>query len=265
MKQPLFSIIIAAYNAEQTIRNTINSVLIQTCEDYEIVVKDACSKDKTIDQIPEDKRIRVISEEDRGVYDGMNQAITRATGEYLAFLNCGDIFVDEYVLEKVKDYILSEKERYDIIYGDYTRADLGQCVLKQPSNLNAFELIRKPLTHQSVFFNYRVFEKNGLYDLDYKLCADYDLTVKAFLSGDKFLHINKVICVYQGGGISERNSALLHLETKKIRKQFQKKVRAYHFCYQIITLLVVREWIVSDKSPKGLRILYRNILNKLIA
>lgn len=261
MKKPFFSIIVTSFNAEKTIKETINSVLIQTCEDYEIIVKDACSKDNTLKTIPKNNNsIHVVSKKDKGVYDGMNQAIEKAKGEYLFFLNCGDIFFDKFVLEKVKNSIVLENKKYDIVYGDYTRKDL--CVLKQPSTLNEFQLIRKPLTHQSIFFRFNIFEKIGLYNLKYKLCADYDLTVKALLKGYSFLHINEVICVYEGGGISETNKQLLHQEAKEIRKQFHIKTRIIHKCYLVITLSIFREWIVSEKSPKWIRSIYRNLRNK---
>ena len=99
--KPYFSVIIVSFNASNTIEKTIQSVLAQSFTDYEIVVKDAVSTDDTLRYIPQNDKIAVYSEKDGGIYDGMNTAIKYAKGKYLIFLNCGDCFADNEVLQKV--------------------------------------------------------------------------------------------------------------------------------------------------------------------
>ena len=93
-----FSIIVVCLNAGNKLKMTVDSILGQSCGDYEIIVKDGMSSDGCLDKLPEDRRIRVFREKDRGIYDGMNQAVEQAEGEYIYFLNCGDLF---YVMDVI--------------------------------------------------------------------------------------------------------------------------------------------------------------------
>ena len=121
MDTPFFSIIVVAFNAAKTIRTTVDSVLAQSFQDYEIIVKDACSDDGTLEQVPEDPRIRVYSTKDKGIYDGMNEAVGYARGEYVQFLNCGDLFYDSEVLRKVWE-TARDLTAPSVVYGDHSRA-----------------------------------------------------------------------------------------------------------------------------------------------
>ena len=135
-----FSIITASYNPGDKIEKTIHSVLEQTFRDYEIIIKDACSTDGSVENLirkPEVEKeiasgkIRLFVQPDQGVYDGMNQAITQAGGDFLLFLNCGDTLHDAEVLQKVEKFLQTEvisaagekeqsrEERIkEIVYGD---------------------------------------------------------------------------------------------------------------------------------------------------
>ena len=76
MGEPFFSVIVVSLNAGGLIGLTVSSALSQTCDDYEIIVKDGKSTDDTLNNIPEDGRIKLFSEPDRSLYDAMNQAIS---------------------------------------------------------------------------------------------------------------------------------------------------------------------------------------------
>lgn len=102
---PKFSILIVTLNAASEIQKTIQSVKDQTYSNYEVVVKDGESKDGTLSYVPQDVHYKVCSKKDKSVYDGMNQAISMAKGDYIIFLNAGDTFYDENVLKNVADYI----------------------------------------------------------------------------------------------------------------------------------------------------------------
>lgn len=115
---PLITIITVAYNAVKDIENTILSVLNQTYPNIEYIIIDGGSTDGTLDIIKkyEDKISYWVSEADKGIYDAMNKGALKATGEWLNFMNAGDTFYDQQVLEKVfKDNDWSDA---DVIYGD---------------------------------------------------------------------------------------------------------------------------------------------------
>ena len=89
------SIITATYNSENTISDTIESVLAQSYQDWELIIKDGGSEDNTIEicnKLAEKAtgRMRVISSPDKGIYDAMNQGIEAATGEEVGILNSDD-------------------------------------------------------------------------------------------------------------------------------------------------------------------------------
>ena len=95
---PVFSVVVVSLNAEKLIRSTLDSVLSQTFEDYEVIVKDGLSTDGTVNQIPSDDRIRVFVQKDTGIYDAMNQATSFTRGKYVLYLNCGDVFASSNVI-----------------------------------------------------------------------------------------------------------------------------------------------------------------------
>ena len=95
MVQSSFSIVVVCLNPGEKLAATINSILAQQYGNYEIIIKDGGSKDGSIEKLPADSRIRLFSEKDSGIYDAMNQALSRINGQYVLFLNCGDLFYDE--------------------------------------------------------------------------------------------------------------------------------------------------------------------------
>lgn len=104
----LYSIIVVCLNSGQRLCDTIESILNQTYEDYEVIVKDGGSSDGSVERLMEvcdDKRIHVHTRQDTGIYDAMNQAVELARGEYYLFLNTGDSFYDETVLNKITSEI----------------------------------------------------------------------------------------------------------------------------------------------------------------
>ena len=106
--KPFFSIIVVTYNAGPRLAMTVNSILAQSCGSFEILVKDGGSSDGSLQQCPEDARIRIFAGKDRGIYDAMNFAVRRAEGEFVYFLNTGDLLADAAVLEKVRREILRQ-------------------------------------------------------------------------------------------------------------------------------------------------------------
>ncbi len=104
-----FSVIVVCYNAGEKLKETIGNILSQTCEDYEIIVKDGGSEDGSLQKLPQNKRIRVFAQKDKGIYDAMNQAAEMARGQFVVFMNCGDYFHSRETLEQVKTFILQRE------------------------------------------------------------------------------------------------------------------------------------------------------------
>ncbi len=257
---PFFSIICVSYNEEKNIVPTINSVLGQTFDDYEIIVKDACSKDNTVKNIPDDERIKIYVTEDKGIYYGMNEAIGYASGKYLLFLNCGDCFADENVLANI--YCVAKNLNFakSIIYGNYIRKNIHK---KQPSKITDFYLYRTPMCHQTMFFSKNIFI-DFLYDTEYIVLADYDLTIKCLKNGVRFIYVDNDVSNYLGDGFSEseKTKKIIEDEYRKITSKYYSKTKRTRYKTKIFfTFKGLRKKIASDKSPFIIRKIYRKLVN----
>lgn len=270
MQRPFFSIITVSYNAGEILKETAEALRKQTCGDYEHIIKDACSTDGSIDALPEDGRISLTVSKDSGIYDGMNQAISKTRGKYVFFLNCGDRFTDDRVLEDVKSFITeNEKEpcirSAPIIYGSCIHK--GQR-LAQPKKLTPFYLYRRTLNHQTVFYPSELFSEIGAFDPKLKIRADHEHLLRAYRSGAAFLYLNREISIYQGGGFSEKkeNRQMRLSELEYIRKtHFSEKELKKFRMLEALTLSRLRKKLSSDHSPKWIKKLYRrssNLFNK---
>lgn len=220
MKNIKFSVIVVSLNEEERIKETIQSILSQTYKNIEIIVKDGCSTDDTIKNIPDDKRIKVFVEKDTSVYDGMNQAMNHLTGDYVLYLNCGDLLYDNTVLENVAEFFNRKNLNLNsIIYGDYCKD--GK-IYKQSAKIDRWYLLEAGLCHQSIFMGSDAIKNFEKFDTSLKICADYDSMVKTFVKGARYFYIDMPVCVYAGGGISEMGNAIkqVKMEGKIIRKKY---------------------------------------------
>ena len=110
------SIITVCYNAEDTISDTIQSVLSQDYKDVEYIIIDGKSTDRTLEIIQTIKNgIQLISEKDKGIYDAMNKGINIATGDVIGILNADDVYKNNQVLTDVMNTF---KDNVSIVYGD---------------------------------------------------------------------------------------------------------------------------------------------------
>lgn len=258
MKVPFFSIIVVSYNAASVIEATIESILGQTNDDYEIIVKDGGSDDGTLECVPQNDKIKIYSNADDGIYYGMNEAIDYAVGEYVCFLNCGDRFASNEVLHDMYDFLKAEK--CGVAYGNYSRKKM---IGYQPSKLNAFDLYRTPLCHQTMFIERRLFETFGKYDITFKICADWAHSTKLFLNGVSFLHCPLVVCDYEGGGASESENGIRikKEETERIRREYYAPEQQIEFNKKINrSFYHIRQRMVSDKAPSWVRRFYRGLV-----
>jgi glycosyltransferase involved in cell wall biosynthesis len=260
MNNPYFSIIVVSLNAQETILPTIQSILNQNFYDYEIIVKDGLSKDNTLSVIPKSEKIHVYTEKDSSIYDAMNQAIGYASGKYLCFLNCGDTFKDENVLQNIYDVGKGASDE-SIIYGNYFRKGV---LFKQPSKITDFYLYRTPLCHQTLFIAKKLFEINGHYNTEYKILADYDHTLCDYFKKAEFMYCNCIVCDYMGEGVSEseKGRIIKANERKEIINRYFSEKQRFKFEFKLkLSFKKLRQKMISDKSPKFIRVVYRKVVN----
>lgn len=257
---PYFSIITVSFNAAKFIDKTVQSALRQTFSDFEIVIQDGASTDGTLESIPQDERISLVSEQDEGIYDGMNRAIRRSRGKYCIFMNCGDVFASDDVLQTIWNatHTLTEDA---VVYGDYF---VDGVFYAQPKHITDFYLYRTPLCHQSMVIARGLFEKVGLYDCRYKILADFDFTVKAFRSGAPFLHVPLAVCQYQGGGVSESKKGMRIKKSERqeiLKREYSRLQRVKYGLILFFSMRRLRIWLFSGHAPRWLIVLYRKLVN----
>lgn len=256
---PFFSVIVVALNAEHQIGMTINSILNQSCDDYEIIVKDGVSKDKTLTLVPDNEKIRLYSQKDSSIYDAMNQAISYSRGRYLIFMNCGDLFATPDVLHYMKCFI--GNNNYGMVYGNYSRDEI---LHKQPSVLSRFYMYRTPLCHQTIFFGGSYLRQVYKYDISYRILADYDLELR-IMQVLSVAHADILVCSYLGGGVSEspKGIALKKKERKSILcSRFSLKERLIFEMKRQLTFPRLRSKLITSNNLI-VKTVYQNLVNHL--
>jgi glycosyltransferase involved in cell wall biosynthesis len=211
MPEPIFTIIIPTNNSAKVIGAALGSILSQNFDSFEILLMDNKSTDGTtvLAAAFNDKRIRIISETDRGVYDAMNKGIAAARGQWLLFLGSDDALYDINVLRAVKEALF---EQLDVLYGDV--------VLKSSKLLygGQFDLARllfkQNICHQSIFYNKTIFDRIGFYNLSYKIWADWDLNIRCFRHTEfRIVYSNVVVAVYNDrAGVSRTPDPVFYQE-----------------------------------------------------
>ena len=205
-----YSIITVNYNNKDGLRKTIESVINQTCRDFEYIIIDGGSTDGSVDVLKEyDKDIDYwVSEPDNGIYNAMNKGIAHAHGDYLNFMNSGDCFYSTDILEKVTKY----QSNADFIVGkDYhfnEEKQKGHASI-QPPRLTMMHFFMATLDHQSSFIKRSLFDGSP-YREDYRLVSDWIFfTEKIVKEGKQVTFIPNIICRREEGGLSgqqrERN------------------------------------------------------------
>ena len=216
------SIITVCYNSAKTIEKTILSVVNQTHKDIEYIIVDGKSKDDTIEIIEKynSNVTKWISESDKGLYDAMNKGIAMATGDIIGILNSDDTFHSNTVIEEISNF--HEQNNIDASVGNIIQHKVNSQIIRLYSskNWNPRKLkIGFMPPHPSIFFKKELFNKFGLYDLGFKIGADYELITRFFLK-------NKIIWKYSGitttamlvGGLSSSGFSSYKLITKEIQK-----------------------------------------------
>lgn len=209
-----FSIITVCLNPGEKLMLTLESVLGQTCGDYEVILKDGGSRDSSVEKwqreqalYPGGDRVKVFVEKDSGIYDAMNQAVSHAGGEFLLFLNCGDVFPDEKVLERTLAVIEEERKGGAdmdrlVLYGD-TYSEKNHVTIASSPEITGFTCYRNIPCHQSCFYSAALCREKT-YDLQYKIRADYDHFLWCFYRGKaRMRHMDFPVASYEGGGYSE--------------------------------------------------------------
>ena len=252
------SIITITYNNAEGLRKTLASVASQTFRDFEHIIVDGGSTDGSVEIIrqyadneairPENSKadnlasspnhlitsspITWISEKDKGVYDAQNKGIRLAHGEYCYFLNAGDTFCAVDVLERMfspNSLIASSPNRQpDILYGNEIIVDgNGQRIgiARGVENPSFVDLYNSCMKHQASFIRRSLFDKYGMYDVDMRICSDFDwfFRVIAFHDEVSLQYKDIDIAYFENTGLSYHSPELCTRERQQILDRYMCK------------------------------------------
>lgn len=244
------SVITINYNNIGGLKKTIDSVISQSCPDFEYIIVDGASSDggaeyvKEIGGISYPFDLKLVCEKDTGIYNAMNKGLRMAHGEYVLMLNSGDYLVDEHVIERM----MPELDGTDIVQGNnieerangvYRNRGYGK------SDIDLFDIMKGHFLHQSSFCRRDLFERYGYFDESYKMSADTKFFMICLGQKDSsFKYVDIDVVNYDMSGISaEKNGpwAKCHREElMRIRREVfsgrmyvfmwenDKKVRLYN-------------------------------------
>ena len=246
------SIITATFNSATTLLDTMESVLRQNYHDFEYLIVDGASKDNTIeivkDYLPRfEGRLRYISEPDKGIYDAMNKGIRMATGDVVGILNSDDFFTSDDVLSKVVEAFENDGN-IDALYGDIhfvKDENLKKCTRYFSSRFFIPWLLRFGFmpAHPSFYCKKAIFEKYGLYDLQYRTSSDFEMMVRLLWKYRiKTMYLNMDFVTMRAGGESTAGLA----SKKKVNNDISRSLKA-HGIYTNQALQAVRyAWRVGE-------------------
>lgn len=217
---PKLSVITVVYNDVKNIERTMLSVLNQTYPDIEYILIDGLSMDGTLDIIKKyQDRVILLSEKDQGIYDAMNKGLTIATGDYVLFMNSGDVIYAPDTVTK----IFATTDDADIYYGETEMINnkgesLGQRRHKTPENftLKSFRY-GMSISHQAIYIKRSLTEP---FDRKYALSADIDWILNAAKKAKVIVNTHQYVAKYLVGGMSKKKHRQSLMERFDIMKKY---------------------------------------------
>lgn len=243
------SIITINYNNAEGLRRTLESVAAQTYSNIEHVIVDAASTDGSVDVIKEyaqrvnseERRANSVvwsSEPDKGIYNGMNKGIQKATGYYIQILNSGDILAGTDVTERMiaaLNYEMSRDKSLNdgvpILYGNMLKSYDGKTIIKRDTCGNRMYtpesflyFYNGTLNHDCAYIRRDLFEKYGLYNEEMRICSDWEWFVRAIVLGEeKPVYKNIDVTIFDMNGVSESGGKNAE-QIKKERREYLEKI-----------------------------------------
>lgn len=214
------SIITINYNNCEGLRKTIESVVNQTWKEFEWIIVDGGSTDGSRELIEETAKSCInisywCSESDKGVYNAMNKGISHTCGDYLCFLNSGDIFYESCTLE----HVFYSELIADVVYGDWMRVfPNGETTIAHSPQKITIPLLFQDncICHQAMFIKGTILKEEG-YDEHYKILADWARWLKMACQGKSFQRLPIIICQFMIGGLCCSDTPQKKKEVEMVR------------------------------------------------
>ena len=251
------TIITINFNNKNGLEKTINSIVSQRQVGYEWIVIDGGSTDGSKELIEDysSRMVYWVSEPDTGVYNAMNKGIKASTGDYLIFMNSGDCFADENVLQRTVKELDS-----DIVCGSVLTSRLKKKG-KPPASFTPWSLFHQNIPHQAEFISRSIFSDIGCYAEDLRILSDLEFNIKTSLAGYSYKVVPYLIAIVEEGGISDTEINTMKEEMMIIQERILPRAIVSDYSFftdaKIISSYPAIKWAINKKWPyKLIRILY---------
>jgi glycosyltransferase involved in cell wall biosynthesis len=260
---PHISIVTITFNCLKDLEKTFSNVISQTYQNIEYIVIDGGSQDGTVDFLQEHSKCfnYWISEQDNGIYDAMNKGIKAAKGEWIIFMNAGDLFFQANTIEQIAPDL---NRSNDVVYGGvesiaddrygYRTSQL------QPSDLSLI-WHQIPTCHQSVFVR-RELQAKYPFDTSLIWCADHDFLARLYQLGHKFKEVPIIVAKFDATGGKARGLLTYTKERWSICRKYFGKTREQEWYFlneyknfwiqenlnKRIRSMLPNEWIIASRK-----------------
>lgn len=212
------TIITICLNMENTIEETIVSVISQDYENIEYIIIDGKSSDNTLNIVNKyhDKIDILVSEPDNGVGDAYNKALRYVTGDIIYFLSADDCFIDCNVVSKVVKKF--EEKNLDFIYGKVLEFDeKNNTKFINGHEMKISDLKRGECPHHQGFFAKKdLFSRYNNFDMNFKIIPDVDFMFKCFNDNNRYEFFDEIIAIYRWGiGLSSSHKTIVKREKEQ--------------------------------------------------
>ncbi len=207
------TIITSTFNSASSIKTCLDSVVLQNYNDLEYLIIDGKSSDATLKIIKVYQKkfpfIKLISEKDFGIYDALNKGVQLASGDVIGFVHSDDFLEFNDIINDIVS--MTKSENLDGVYGDLQYVDKSntQEIIRRWKSCDFKPRLLKQgwmPPHPTLFLKREVYEKHGLFDLSYRISADYDFLLRIFKDPElKFGYLPKVITKMRVGGASNQS------------------------------------------------------------
>jgi glycosyltransferase involved in cell wall biosynthesis len=255
------SVVTINYNDRNGLNKTILSVLQQSTKNFEYIVIDGKSTDGSKNLLDDykDQISYFVSENDNGIYHAMNKGIKAATGEFIIFMNSGDVFYDETILAKI---LLELQNGDEIVYGDImikSAVSENTSVQVHPEKLTFRYFYERTICQQACIIKKSLFEKIFCFNEEYKIVSDWEfLIVAIFKKNISYRKVHHVLAIFDSSGVSTTEN-MRKIATQEREKSLEKYFPLYKDDYKKLTSYS------SKRSQQLLEIQESKFFRKLVS
>jgi glycosyltransferase involved in cell wall biosynthesis len=249
---PKVTVITIVLNAADVIERTLKSVIAQDYPYLEYLVVDGKSTDGTLELVQQYRHgiTTLVSEKDGGVYQAMNKGADMASGEFILYMNGGDVFVAPDAITRT--FAACDWARCDVIYGDGVFTHEGRRLAgRAPDRVTLHD--GNGFSHQSTFMRATLQKEYG-FDVTERVAADYDLFLRLYKAGKVFRRVDVVVSEFFTGGLSTLPEAeTIRLRHRVYKKHLPRSDMVLHFRLARLAAKTVVRALVPTRAWEGLK------------